>query len=223
MRHLTRHTRPFPHVEGIKVSYGIQSNYDFDLQFIRKEVKHHPSVAFNNGISPILTARAIVEHRPKSGKPKFNDPDGQPTLQFAIGARIIGIDFPAKFNGQWCSGYHDGEFAIFPYNTIQFDGPMEGKIVMDLKSPLVATARWDHKPKDTSSKWLTFSKKEKITNISFHFEDNWCCSGQTSKGKFGLFPATFVTNVGEDKNVRIESGGSKLLLLKHGWNKKAKA
>jgi hypothetical protein len=178
MRHLMKHPRPVRHVEGIKLCHRNQSNSDFDLQFIRMEITPKPLGNINNELSSLPTARAIVTHRPKPGKVMTKDPDGKPTLQFALGAHIVGITFPDRFNGQWCSGYHDGEYAIFPYSTIQLDGPLASDVVMDPKSPHVATARWDHKPKDTG--WLSFSRKEKITDIGFPSKDHWCYSGRNS-------------------------------------------
>lgn len=214
-----KHPRPVRHIEGIKICYGNQNNFDFDLQFSRMDTKPNLPVKDNAVLASLPTARAIAANRPKSSRFMSKDPDGKLTLQFAIGAHIVGIAFPVRFNGQWCSGYHDGEHAMFPYNTIQLNGPPKGDVVMDPKSPLVATARWDHKPKDTSSGWLTFSRKEKITNIGFPFEDHWCYSGQNSKGKFGLFPATFVMNLMAEKNVQVESSGSKLSFMRHGRSK----
>jgi hypothetical protein len=66
---------------------------------------------------------------------------------------------------------------------------------MNPKSTCSATAKWDHKPKDTTSGWLTFSKKEKIIHIGFPYLDYWCWSGMNAKGKWGLFPKDFVDGV----------------------------
>lgn len=178
-----------------------------------------PPVTINSELASLPTARAIVTHRPKSSKFTPKDPAGRPVLQFAIGAHIVGITLPEAFNGQWCSGYHDGEQGTFPYHTILLEGPQNGDVVMNTKSPLMATARWDHKPNGKESGWLTISKKEKITNIGFPFQDHWCYSGQNSKGKIGLFPATFVMNLTVEKSVRVESSGSRLSFMKHGRSK----
>jgi hypothetical protein len=63
---------------------------------------------------------------------------------------------------------------------------------MNPKSPLVSAAKWDFKPKDANSGWLSFNKKERITHISYPYQDFWCWSGMNSKGKWGLFPREFM-------------------------------
>jgi hypothetical protein len=148
MRHLARHTRPLRHVDGIKVCYGNQTTQDFDLHFTRRDIQPNPLGDISAKIANLPTGRAIVTDRPKPGKNIPKDPEGRPILQFAIGAYIVGITFPERFNGQWCLSYHDDKHAMFPLNTIHLIAPSRD-VVMDSKSPLVATARWDHKPKDT--------------------------------------------------------------------------
>jgi hypothetical protein len=81
---------------------------------------------------------------------------------------------------------------------------------MNQKSSLVATARWDHKPKDTISGWLTFSKKDKITHIAYPYQEFWCWSGKNSKGKWGIFPKDYVdglVDAGNRAEPALSSGG----------------
>jgi hypothetical protein len=193
IRHVALRHRPVRQVDGIKVSYGIHSDQYFDLSFTSNETRVNPPSNVSTDISSLPTGYAIQAHRPKSGS-KFcaKDPNGNSTLQFAIGAQIAGIAFPLNLKGQWYSGYHDGTQGLFPSETIRLNAPSKTDIVITPKSSLVATARWDHNPKDTSASWLAFSRKEVITHIGFRFEDHWCYSGQNRKGKFGIFPKEFV-------------------------------
>jgi len=101
------------------------------------------------------------------------------------------------------SGCHDCSKGLFPSETMQLNPPSKNDIIINSKSSLTATARWDHNPKDTSAGWLVFSRKEKITHIEYPFADFWCWSGRNPKGKFGFFPKEFVV-VDESSN----EGGS---------------
>jgi hypothetical protein len=80
---------------------------------------------------------------------------------------------------------------------VALDIPSKDNIIMNSRSTLSATARWDHKPKDSNTTWLSFSKGSKISNIGFPYQDAWCWTGQNTKGKWGVFPAAFVTGLRE--------------------------
>jgi hypothetical protein len=193
MRHIAMRHKPIHQVDSIKVGYGTHASQDCDLYFKNQKVQPDPISKLCPYINSLPTAKATQAHHAKSGS-KFHlqSPDGKPTLQFAIGAQIAGITFPVEFNGQWCSGYHDCSKGLFPSETIQLNPPSKSDIIMNSKSSLSATARWDHNPKDTSAGWLVFSRNEKITHIEYPFADFWCWSGQNPKGKFGFFPKDFV-------------------------------
>lgn len=104
-------------------------------------------------------------------------------------------------------GYHDGERGAFPASEIMLETPAKEDVLMSPQSSLIATARWDFKPKDTKDGgWLRFSKGDKITCIGYTFQDQWCWSGQSSRGKWGLFPAAFVENL-QDGGGRTASLG----------------
>ena len=108
-------------------------------------------------------------------------------------------------------GYHDGERGAFPASEFMLDTPAKEDVLMNPQSSLVATARWDFKPKDTKDGgWLKFSKGDRISCIGYTFQDQWCWSGQNSKGKWGLFPAAFVENLqdggGRSSSFSIGSG-----------------
>ncbi len=147
-------------------------------------------------------ATAIVTHHPKSNRSNFWDPEGKPALHFAVGARIVGVTFPERFNGQWCIGYHDGERGSFPASAIHLEMPVHEDVGKNSQSNLIAFAKWDWKPKDAKDGgWLKFSKGDKISSVGFTFQDQWCWSGQIgtgTKAKFGLFPAVFVEGLREE-------------------------
>lgn len=204
-RHLATHSRPVPAVAGIIIMYGQvpPEAVDFDIHFPTSEPTCH---VFNaKEIAPKVatrpTATAVVTHHPKSSHSGFLDPSGHNAMHFAVGAKILGVSFPAQFNGTWCMGYHDGVRGAFPASTITLDLPAREDLLMNQASPLVATARWDFKPKDakdTTRGWLKFSKGDTITNIGYTFQDQWCWSGCTNKGRnWGVFPQAFVENLHE--------------------------
>ncbi|CZR64176.1 uncharacterized protein PAC_14073 [Phialocephala subalpina] len=204
-RHLATHTRPLPEVSGIITLYGLQppEAVDFDIHFPLNEPSLH---VFNireiaQKVATRPSATAVVTHHPKRGHSGATDPDGHPAMHFAVGAKIVGVTFPTQFGGQWCMGYHDGERGSFPASAITLDLPAREDLLMNQASPLVATAKWDFKPKeakDSTRGWLKFNKGDLITNIGYTFQDQWCWSGYTNRGKaWGLFPQAFVENLGE--------------------------
>lgn len=113
--------------------------------------------------------------------------------------------YPPRFNGTWCCGYHDGLKALFPAYTVQLEQPNKDDVLMNPKSSLVCTAKYDHKIKDANTGWLSFGKKDKIIHVGYSYQEHWCWSGQNSKGKWGLFPSSFVENLTEAE--RHPTGG----------------
>lgn len=202
-RHLAKHSHPVPYVAGISVLYGLQppDMLDFDLHFQNNEpVPAQWTMAeIATKVATRPSAHATIVHHPKSTARTYRDPDGNQTLHFAAGAKIVGITFPDRFNGQWCVGYHDGDRGSFPATNIMLEMPQKEDVLMNPQSSLVAVAKWDFKPKDAikDGGWLKFSKGDKITCIGYTFQDQWCWSGQTGKGKWGLFPASFVEKLEE--------------------------
>lgn len=208
MRHISIRHRQIQHVDGIKVSYSY-TDQDFDLSFTSHEATTDPLSSSSIEIASLPTALAIQAHRPKgSGKFYQKDPNGNTTLQFAINAQIAGVTFPRNFNGEWCSGYHDFSRGLFPAEMIQLKPPPQDEIIMNAKSSLVAIARWDHSPKNTSAGWLAFSRREKIIHVEYPYAEHWCWSGQNSKGRWGFFPKDFVELVGEETG--MERGGGRV-------------
>lgn len=167
---------------------------DFDIAFLDdpdgevRAPRYDKDVALK--IATLPSAVALKDHRARVSRFQARDPEGSCTLQFAKGARILGIEYPARFEGQWAHGYHDGESGLFPASFTRLHEPTADDSACRTSS-LVAVARWDHKVKDSSHRWLYFGKGARITNVSFAFQDHWCWTGEF-KGKFGLFPAAFV-------------------------------
>lgn len=192
---------------------------NFDLHFVKMEAASSPYNMVE--IAPLVqvrpSANAIMTHHPKNSRSNSKDPDGNPTLHFADGARILGITFPEQFSGTWCAGFHDGEKGSFPAAAIILDLPPKEDILMSPQSSLIAFAKWDFKPRDAKEGgWLKFSRGDKITHIGYTFQDQWCWSGQTKNGKWGLFPMAFVEglqdggglmgNVSSSASVKSKSG-----------------
>lgn len=157
------------------------------------------------------SAHATTTHHPKPTAKTFRDPDGQPTMHFAEGAKIVGITFPERFGGSWCIGYHDGECGSFPASTVSLLSPPRDEVKMNPQSSLQAVAKWDWKPKDKDEGWLKFSKGERIFNVGYAWQDQWCWSGCTSKGKWGLFPSSFVEDLMSTDSSSGNAKASKIL------------
>lgn len=175
-RHLSHHPQPLPHVPGVTVLYGyLGSNCteaeDYDL--------HFPSPQFASPIipeAPLLTKRptalALQNQIQKEGGKPLSDPDGRrDVLQFLVGARIVGVEFPDAWGGKWCTGWHDGVRGAFPAKLVTLEAPPKS----DIRLPggnndgVIVTARWKWEPKDTDVGWLVFDKHTVITNVSCKF------------------------------------------------------
>lgn len=97
------------------------------------------------------------------------------TLQFFAGQRIVGIEFPARFNGEWALGWVDNVRGAFPVDCVKLEAPSEREVRKTNVSPLRAVARWKRHPKEKEVKeggWLRFEKGEVISNISCEFLPN---------------------------------------------------
>jgi len=202
-RHLAKHPQPLPQIATLDVLYGDQpiDIVDFDIHFTVGETKttKFTMAEIAAEVSSKPSAYAIVSNHYKSGHPKARDPNGNPILHFAAGARIVGVSFPEQFNGQWCMGFHDGDRGAFPASSITLDLPGREDVLMNAKSTLVAWAKWDFKPKDMKEGgWISFKKGDRISCVGYAFQDQWCWSGQTSKGKWGLFPSAFMDELRVD-------------------------
>ncbi|KAK3944901.1 hypothetical protein QBC46DRAFT_437685 [Diplogelasinospora grovesii] len=176
--HLARHPRPLPHVPGLKVVDAQQVppelRNDYDLHFT-----HPPGTVTNSALR--------------------TPPDRAAVLQFAAGAKIVGVEFPAKYNGEWGIGWADNVRAAFPLDCVRLSPPEKRDVRMQATSNMSAVARWKRHPREKNGKdkdqmvqWLKFDRGEVITSISFPYTEHWCWSGYNARGKWGIFPQSFI-------------------------------
>ncbi|RYP12722.1 hypothetical protein DL767_011145 [Monosporascus sp. MG133] len=213
--HLARHPRPLPSVAGFTIIEGPdippQWKDNFDLFF-----PNPPVQSIMTGIMPEIlrlpTAMATETRKFQHGIMR-TPLDRAPVLHFAVGAKIVGVEFPAKYDGKWALGWHDGVRAAFEADTVLLDTPPKGEIRMQGTSSLQAVARWKWNQKGGDEKWLKFDKGDVIKNISWSHRDHWCWSGTSSKG-WGIFPQSHIdpesiTTVQPGDSSSVSSGEKK--------------
>lgn len=194
---------------------------DFDLHFLTPPNTTLDTLAsLQSKLHLLPTATATKDHVQRYGEKKLPRPDGDGTpldlLQFFLGARIIGVEFPARWAGKWATGWHDGVWGVFPSKTIAVDRPKNGEVPNDLgngRTVVSVQTRWKWAPDDAAEKgWLTFGKGETITNVTWLEKEYWCWSGTNGKGKSGLFPRSHVNlaTVREEAVTLPRPGGRKV-------------
>ncbi|CAJ2512329.1 Uu.00g053440.m01.CDS01 [Anthostomella pinea] len=186
--HMARHPRPLPDIAGVTIlkepELTPNARHNFDLHF------PHPSVqsvmtGLSREIARLPTAVATETRKTQNGVMR-TPPDRTPVLHFALGAKIVGIEFPLKYEGKWGIGWHDGLRAAFEVDAVQIDAPPKGEVKMQGTSNVQAVARWKWSQKG-DEQWLKFDKGDVIKNIAWAYADHWCWSGTTAKG-WGVFP-----------------------------------
>lgn len=219
LRHLAQHPQPLPEVSGITVLYGkevLASDprvHDFDL-WLTEDPAPSPTLPVDLSMLPVATAtRSHVQRYAEKKLPRPEGKRNAELLQFFVGARIIGVEFPAAWAGKWATGWHDGEWGYFPAKNIELEMPKPGRLDappmqfqgVSAVSVSVVT-RWKFDPaasiRDAVEKgWVGFDKGERITNVGWPVvvegvggggREAWCWSGTNSKGKFGVFPRSHV-------------------------------
>lgn len=94
-------------------------------------------------------------------------------LQFLANACILGVEYPDKWDGKWCQGWHDGVLGVFPSKIIQLEAPENvHSIIKSVPRSLrtgVAKWEWDPKARMGTSHWLTFSKGSKISGLACEY------------------------------------------------------
>jgi hypothetical protein len=191
--HLARHPRPLPNVPGLTVidEPVVPAKYhnDYDIHF-RMPTQRHPCVDRAAELSQMPSGVAKDNARRMYGQRLLYD--RSPALELAAGARITGLTWPIQYQGEWCFGWHDGNWASVPTDIIKLDPPPASMIKYDRTSLIRGRARWKFSVKDKDSKdkieWLKFEKGEVISNIAWVDSNYWCWSGTNSKGKTGIFP-----------------------------------
>ncbi|KAK3369090.1 hypothetical protein B0T24DRAFT_352657 [Lasiosphaeria ovina] len=210
--HLARHPRPLPVIPGLVVIGGaseevvqavpLEHRGNNDLHFTAPPVRSvMTGIAQEVGMLPAAIATAEV--RPMHGSMR-SAPDRQPVHRFMPGARIVGIEFPTRYKGEWGVGWADNIRAALPMDSVRLLRPPDrAEVRVQSTSNFTAVARWKRAPKDkdggaasaregTVREWLKFDKGETITSIAFPSKDHWCWSGCNSKGKWGIFPKEFM-------------------------------
>ena len=174
-KHLARHPRPLPAVPGITVIEtptlppAVTNNYD--LHF-RSPPEPHPALEKAAEIAALPTGTAKEAQRRLYGQKLL--PDRTPAHEVAQGARITGLTWPSKYNGEWVFCWHEGAHASLPSDIIKLDPPPMGEIKMGGTSNIQAKTRWKFGYKDKErGEWLKFDKGETITNISCKYHPGW--------------------------------------------------
>ncbi|KAI1382996.1 uncharacterized protein F4822DRAFT_89227 [Hypoxylon trugodes] len=195
-KHLSRHPQPLPEIQGVTVLYGQVSKEDpnaedYDLHF------PNPPVASILPDAPTLaklpSAIAIKSHIKRYGR-DLVDPDGSPdqVMKFLEGARIVGVEFPEKWKGKWCTGWHDGQWGSFPTKNITLERPSIAPGATPNAEGMFVTTRWKWEIKDTTHGWLPLDKDETLSNVTWISQNDWCWHGTKKNGKSGLFPSSHV-------------------------------
>jgi hypothetical protein len=151
-------------VEGPEIPHNLRNNYD--LHFPNPPIRSLTADA-GQEIYNLPTATAIETLRSIHGTMRA-PPDYVPVLQFAAGAKIVGVEFPTKYGGEWCSGWADNVKAVFPADYVRLEPPV---LRMQGTTNRSAVARWKWSPKEKKDQidWLRFDKGDVITNINCKF------------------------------------------------------
>ncbi|KAK8051229.1 hypothetical protein PG993_002614 [Apiospora rasikravindrae] len=191
--HMARHPRPLPVVSGFTVVEGDEIpphlKDNFDLWFSSPPTASvMPPLAPEVGRLPTAVA---TETRKLTHGILRSPPDRAPVLEYAVGARIVGIEFPPRYEGKWAIGWHDGVRGAFESDTVKLEPPPRSEVRMQGTSNMQATARWKFRQTGGEGNWLKFNKGDVIENIGWAYTDHWCWSGTSSK-HWGIFPQTHI-------------------------------
>ena len=169
--HLARHPRPLPHVPGVTVvdepEMPRNSATSYDLHLRAPPVSAEVDEKWGE-IARLPNAIAKETVKKMYGMKLLHD--RTPAFELAVGAKIVGVEFPDKYNGEWCMGYHNGRYASFPFDVARLEPPPPHELRMGGTSSARAVARWKFAVKDkTKAEWLKFDRGDVITNISCKF------------------------------------------------------
>lgn len=170
-KHLARHPRPLPEVPGITVveedTVPPALTNNFDLHFKRPPMPS-PLEDRRDELGQLPTATVTKTIKKMYGMRLLSDQT--PVHELAEGARLSGVEFRAKYRGEWVTAWHDGEQGSVPFDLVRLDPPPRSEIRMGAMSHTMVTARWKFAPKSNEGEeWLKFEKGEIITNISCAF------------------------------------------------------
>ncbi|KAK8090967.1 hypothetical protein PG994_000472 [Apiospora phragmitis] len=190
---MARHPRPLPVVSGFTVVEGDEIpphlKDNFDLCFPNPPTASvMPPLAPEVGRLPTAVA---TETRKLTHGILRTPPDRAPVLEYAVGARIVGVEFPPRYEGKWAIGWHDGVRGAFESDTVKLEPPPRSEVRMQGTSNMQAVARWKFRQTGGEGNWLKFNKGDVIENISWAYTDHWCWSGTSSK-HWGIFPQSHI-------------------------------
>lgn len=197
--HLARHPRPLPAVPGVTVIEQNTSQQpqippqfanNYDLLFTDPP-RPSPIVHHMRALTALPTATAVQTCRPSRTGRGPGAVDGT-MLAVAVGARILGVEFPERFQGEWCVGWADHEHGLMETDALRFIAPPKDVIRhQGASSAMRAMTRWKSAGGAAGTKdgceWLAFGKGEVITNIGWPHQEHWCWWGTNARGKSGLF------------------------------------
>jgi hypothetical protein len=150
-------------IETIDIPAQFRNNYD--LHFPHPPIKSL-MVGLEKEIAEMPTAIATEAFRITHGAVRA-PPDGSRKLQFCAGQRIVGVEFPSRYGGEWAIGWADNVRAAFPAEVVRLEAPHVDEIRRPGSSNLKAVARWKRHPKERDpGAWLRFNRGEVVTNIS---------------------------------------------------------
>ena len=166
--HIARHNRPLSEIPGFVIieapTVPPEHHNDYDLHFPEPPLTH-----------PVLQRERHIASQPKGvakelARRIYNQrqlPDKSRVLEVLVGARVTGLEWPDKYKGEWCSGWHDGVYGSVPFDILQLEPPSVCDVQNDGTSGVKAKARFKFSHKDKKKTgWLKFEKNEIITNIS---------------------------------------------------------
>ncbi|KAI5862519.1 hypothetical protein GGS23DRAFT_605472 [Durotheca rogersii] len=190
--HLSRHPQPLPEIPGVVVLYSQDAQVeDYDLHFQNPPVASQlPDIA---SLSRLPSAIAVKGHVKRYGR-DVTDPEGNSdqVLRFLEGGRVVGIEFPEKWKGKWCVGWHDGQWGTFPLKHVILEGPARTPGMATAAEGVFVTTRWKWDVKDSTVGWISFDKDETLSNVSWINMDDWCWFATKKNGKSGIFPRSHV-------------------------------
>lgn len=174
--HLGRHPQPLPAVTGIKILYGEEKSLDtgdlqdYDLYFPKPTDSSSISEDQAAKLARLPVARAIKSHDIREGEVDLVGPDGKKEcpLPFFAGGRIIGVEFIEKWEGKYCTGWHDDVRGFFPSKLVELEAPPRGEVRLPGMNGdgITVKARWKWAPKDSMIGWLSFKPGDTISNVS---------------------------------------------------------
>ncbi|OTB01626.1 hypothetical protein M426DRAFT_211901 [Hypoxylon sp. CI-4A] len=169
-KHLSRHPQPLPEISGVVVLYGEvpkddPNAEDYDLYFPQPPVASIlPDPA---SLAKMPSAIATKSHVKRYGR-DITDPDGnsEQVLKFLEGARIVGVEYPDKWKGKWCTGWHDGQWGSFPGKHVALEVPARAPGPGTGVDGMFVTTRWKWDMKDSTNGWLSFDKDEILSIVT---------------------------------------------------------